>query len=183
MVTIKLLGRPAIFGDGIAFKGPRGKKSWGLLTYLVGSGAAIPRERLTRLFFPDAEDGLAALRWNLAELRRSTRQLQAFASDPVGLALGRDVQIDVQLLAAAPWYEVTDQIDLGAPLLEGLTFPSCPASSCGSRVSASGWSRSPPERCARQLVRRPRPAARIRPSSMRGAWWRSSRGTRTVTNC
>jgi len=126
MVTIKLLGRPAIFGDGIAFKGPRGKKSWGLLTYLVGSGAAIPRERLTRLFFPDAEDGLAALRWNLAELRRSTRQLQAFAGDPVGLALGRDVQIDVQLLAAAPWYEVTDQIDLGAPLLEGLTFPSCP---------------------------------------------------------
>ena len=32
MVTIKLLGRPAILGDGIAFEGPRGKKSWGLLT-------------------------------------------------------------------------------------------------------------------------------------------------------
>src|SRR5680860_812615 len=127
MVTIKLLGRPAILGDGIAFKGPRGNKSWGLLTYLVGSGAAIPRERLTRLLFPDAEDGLAALRWNLAELRRITRRPQAFAGDPVALALGRDVQIDVQLLAGAPWYEVIDHIDLGAPLLEGLTFPSCPS--------------------------------------------------------
>src|SRR5680860_75632 len=89
MVTIKLLGRPAILGDGIAFEGPRGKKSWGLLTYLVGSGAAIPRERLTGLLFPDAEDGLAALRWNLAELRRITRQPQAFAGDSVALALGR----------------------------------------------------------------------------------------------
>jgi DNA-binding SARP family transcriptional activator len=76
--------------------------------------------------FPDAEDGLAALRWNLAELRRVAGQLQAFAGDPVALALGRDVQIDVQQLAAAPWYEVIDQVDLGAPLLEGLTFPSCP---------------------------------------------------------
>jgi DNA-binding SARP family transcriptional activator len=126
MVTIKLLGRPAILGDGVETDGPRGKKSWGLLTYLVGSGAAIPRARLARLLFPDAEDGLAALRWNLAELRRVAGQLQAFAGDPVALALGRDVQIDVQQLAAAPWYEVIDQVDLGAPLLEGLTFPSCP---------------------------------------------------------
>jgi len=126
MVTIKLLGRPAILGDGVETDGPRGKKSWGLLTYLVGSGAAIPRARLARLLFPDAEDGLAALRWNLTELRRVAGQLQAFAGDPVALALGRDVQIDVQQLAAAPWYEVIDQVDLGAPLLEGLTFPSCP---------------------------------------------------------
>ena len=126
MVSIKLLGRPAILGDGVEFEGPRGKKGWGLLTYLVGSGVAIPRERLTRLLFPDAEDGLAALRWNLSELRRITRRPQAFAGDPVALALGRDVQIDVQLIAAAPWYEVIDHIDLGAPLLEGLTFPSCP---------------------------------------------------------
>ena len=127
MVSIKLLGRPAVLGDGVELEGPRGKKSWGLMTYLVSSGTAIPRERLARLFFPDAEDELAALRWNLAELRRATGQPQAFAGDPVALALGHDVQIDVQLLAAAPWYEVIDQIDLGAPLLEGFTFPSCPS--------------------------------------------------------
>jgi DNA-binding SARP family transcriptional activator len=125
MVTIKLLGRPALFGDGVALEGPRGKKGWGLLTYLVGSSAAVPRERLARLLFPDAADGLATLRWNLAELRRITREPHAFAGDPVTLSLTRDVQVDVHLLASAPWYEAIDQIDLSAPLLEGLTFPSC----------------------------------------------------------
>ncbi|MFP5253063.1 MAG: tetratricopeptide repeat protein [Actinomycetes bacterium] len=125
MVTIKLLGRPALLGDGVELEGPRGKKSWGLLAYLVGCATAVPRERLVRLLFPDAEDGLAALRWNLAELRRITREPHAFMGDPVTLSLPRRVQIDVHLLAAAPWYEVIDQIDLSAPLLEGITFPSC----------------------------------------------------------
>ena len=125
MLTIKLLGRPALFGDGVELEGPRGKKSWGLLTYLVSNAAAVPRERLVRLLFPDAQDGLASLRWNLAELRRITREPHAFAGDPVTLSLTRDVQVDVHLLAAAPWYEVIDQVDLSAPLLEGLTFPSC----------------------------------------------------------
>jgi DNA-binding SARP family transcriptional activator len=125
MVMVKLLGRPAILANGVELEGPRGKKSWGLLTYLAGSDAAIPRERLVRLLFPDADDGLAALRWNLAELRRITGQPQSFAGDPVALALGSDVRVDLQLLAAAPWYEVIDQIDLDAPLLEGLAYPSC----------------------------------------------------------
>jgi len=125
MVTIKLLGRPALSADGVELAGPRGKKSWGLLTYLVGSPTAVPRERLVRLLFPDAEDGLAALRWNLAELRRITREPHAFAGDPVTLSLTHDVQVDVHLLAAAPWYEVIDELDLSAPLLEGYTFPAC----------------------------------------------------------
>ena len=102
MLTIKLLGRPALFGDGVELEGPRGKKSWGLLTYLVSNAAAVPRERLVRLLFPDAQDGLASLRWNLAELRRITREPHAFAGDPVTLSLTRDVQVDVHLLAAAP---------------------------------------------------------------------------------
>lgn len=125
MVTVKLLGRPAVLDDGAQVAGARGKKCWGLLAYLAGSGAAIPRERLVRLLFPDADDGLAALRWNLAELRRVTGQPQSFAGDPVALALGADVRIDVHLLAAAPWYDVIDLTDLDAPLLEGLAYPAC----------------------------------------------------------
>jgi len=127
MVTITLLGRPTIsLADGVEQESPRGKKGWGLLTYLVGNAAAVPRERLVRLLFPEAADGLAALRWNLAELRRITKGPDAFAGDPVRLALSRDVRVDVHVLATAPWYEVIDTMDLSSPLLEGLTFPSCP---------------------------------------------------------
>lgn len=125
MPLVRLLGRPTVVADGAEVAGARGNKSWGLLAYLVGSRAAVPRERLVQLLFPDAADGLAALRWNLAQLRRAVGQPQAFAGDPVVLALGATVKVDVQLLAAAPWYEVVEQVDLGAPLLAGLAYPSC----------------------------------------------------------
>ena len=125
MLLVQLLGSPTVVDDGVEIPGLRGRKAWGLLAYLVGSGAPVPRERLVPLLFPDAEDGLAALRWNLAQLRRCVGNPQSFAGDPVLLTLGAGAKVDVQLLAAAPWYEVTDQIDLGAPLLEGITFPSC----------------------------------------------------------
>jgi len=124
MLTIKLLGSPALLDDGVRVGGVRGKKGWGLLAYLVSNTAPVPRERLARLLFPDAADGLAALRWNLAELRRITGAPQAFAGDPVALALP-GVQVDVHVLATAPWYEVIEQVDVASPLLEGLAFPSC----------------------------------------------------------
>ena len=125
MLLVTLLGRPTVVADGHEVDGPRGNKAWGLLAYLVGSRSPVPRERLVPLLFPDAADGLAALRWNLAQLRRVVSRPQAFVGDPVVLALGAGVKVDVQLLAAAPWYEVVDQVDLGAPLLEGMAFPSC----------------------------------------------------------
>jgi DNA-binding SARP family transcriptional activator len=125
VLLVKLLGRPTVLADGVEVDGPRGNKAWGLFAYLVGIGAPVPRERLVPLLFPDAADGLAALRWNLAQLRRVVRQPQAFAGDPVMMALGTMARVDVQLLAAAPWYEVVDEVELGAPLLDGLTFPTC----------------------------------------------------------
>ena len=77
MLLVKLLGRPTVLADGVEVGGPRGNKAWGLFAYLVGIGAPVPRERLVPLLFPDAEDGLAALRWNLNQLRRLVRQPQA----------------------------------------------------------------------------------------------------------
>ena len=125
MLLIKLLGPPALIADGVEIPGPRGNKAWAILAYLVGNAAPIPRDRFVSLLFPDAADGSAALRWSLAELRRCVGAPQAFAGDPVILALGPDVQVDVQVLAAAPWYEAIELLDLTAPLLEGIGLPSC----------------------------------------------------------
>lgn len=126
MVFVRLLGRPQLVRDGVPSQGPRGHKAWGLLAYLVGSGGPMPRERLAALLFADAADGLAALRWNLAELRRCLGNRDAFVGDPVVPALGADVHIDLQLLGTAPWPDVVDHVELGASLLEGMTFPGCP---------------------------------------------------------
>ena len=125
MLLVSLLGRPAVRADGAELAGPRGNKAWALLAYLVGSGVPVPRERLARLLFPDAADGLAALRWNLAQLRRLVGQPQSFSGDPVTLGLGPSARVDVHVLETAPWYEAVEQVDLGAPLLEGMAFPSC----------------------------------------------------------
>jgi DNA-binding SARP family transcriptional activator len=127
VLDVQLLGRPSVCLDGVPVDGPRGHKTWGLLAYLVGVGVPVPRDRLVALLFPDADDGLAALRWNLAQLRRAVRSPEAFRGDPVAAALGPDVRVDVHQLATAPWYEVLDRVDVAAPLLEGVTFPACPA--------------------------------------------------------
>src|SRR3954468_1080552 len=125
MLLVPVLGRPALRDDDVPVLGPRSHKAWGLLAYLVANGP-VPRDRLVPLLFPDAEDGRAALRWNLAHLRRVLGRPQALQGDPVLAALGPEVRVDAHLLAVAPWYELLDRVDIGAPLLEGLAFPSCP---------------------------------------------------------
>lgn len=126
MIFVKLLGRPALQHDGVALPAPRGNKAWAVLAYLVGSSAPVPRDRLVSLLFPDAADGAAALRWNLTELRRCVANRKAFAGDPVALALGPEVRVDVLVLSAAPWFETAELADLTSPLLEGHDLPSCP---------------------------------------------------------
>ena len=126
MLHIKLLGRPSLVADGREVPGPRGAKAWATLAYLAGSPSPVPRDRMVSLLFPDAADGAAALRWSLAELRRSIGNPRSFAGDPVALALGPEVTVDVQVLAAAPWYQATELPDLTSPLLEGIRLASCP---------------------------------------------------------
>ena len=69
-LEISLLGSPTVRRDGVPVAAPRGSKVWGLLAYLVLSEAPVSRTRAAALLFPDANDPLAALRWNLHELRR-----------------------------------------------------------------------------------------------------------------
>ncbi|MDX6727338.1 MAG: hypothetical protein QOK49_2143, partial [Baekduia sp.] len=114
-VAIRLLGRPAIERDGPPLAPPRGRKTWALLTYLLLSERPPPRTRVASLLFPEAADPLGALRWTLADLRRTLDAPEALQGDPLELRLPAGVAVDV--LGAGV---------LDGELLEGMTFPSSP---------------------------------------------------------
>lgn len=71
MLTIRLLGPPAIERDGRPVRSPRGRKAWAVLGYVLLAERAPSRKHLAEVFFCDADDPLGALRWTLAELRRT----------------------------------------------------------------------------------------------------------------
>ena len=119
-IGIHLLGAPWIEVDRERAAGPRGWKAWALLAYLIITQAPVPRERLAELLFGDADDPLGALRWNLAELRRSLRPSIEIGGDPVVLALPADAFVDVLALGSATWVEAVQVPALGRDLLEGI---------------------------------------------------------------
>jgi len=119
-IGIHLLGAPWIEVDRERTAGPRGWKAWALLAYLIVSQTPVPRERLAELLFADADDPLGALRWNLAELRRSLRPSIEVGGDPVVLALPADAFVDVLALGSATWVEAVQVPALGQDLLEGI---------------------------------------------------------------
>lgn len=119
-IGIHLLGAPWIEVDRERAAGPRGWKAWALLAYLIITEAPVPRERLAELLFADADDPLGALRWNLAELRRSLRPSIEVGGDPVVLALPADAFVDVLALGSATWVEAVQVPALGRDLLEGI---------------------------------------------------------------
>ncbi|HEU5109828.1 MAG TPA: BTAD domain-containing putative transcriptional regulator, partial [Micromonosporaceae bacterium] len=124
MVTIRLLGPPAIErADGPA-RPPRGRKAWALLAYLLLAERPPGRRHLADLLFGDADDPLGALRWTLAELRRALGTPGALTGDPVTPRLGGDVAVDV--------HQVTDDggdpralLALDGELLDGVSLPNC----------------------------------------------------------
>ena len=75
-VVVRLLGAPSVETDGAPTTPARGRKSWALLSLLVLSERPPTRQRLATLLFPDADDPLGALRWSLADLRRSLAALR-----------------------------------------------------------------------------------------------------------
>jgi DNA-binding SARP family transcriptional activator len=95
-LVVRLLGRPEIQRDGVVVPSPRGRKVWGVLGYLVLSEQRVPRARLAALMFGGADDPLGALRWELAQVRRSLGLPAALRGDPLGLELppgGRGVDV------------------------------------------------------------------------------------------
>lgn len=124
--SIQLLGVPQfVLQDGTAVV-LRGHKAWGLLVYLATHEGALSRQHLARLLFEDAEDPLAALRWNLTELRRG---LGSASLRGEMLALHRDpgVTIDVDVLRRGGAFEGARLPGIGRELLEGLSFHSSPS--------------------------------------------------------
>ena len=119
MVTIRLLGRPAIERDGVPAKPPRGRKAWAMLAYLVLTDRPRSRQHLAQLFFGDANDPLGALRWTLAELRRALCAPGVLTGDPVALALADDVAIDVHTVTA-DGDDPAGLLAVGGELLEGV---------------------------------------------------------------
>jgi DNA-binding SARP family transcriptional activator len=115
-VAIRLLGRPGIVRDGVALAPPRGRKTWALLTYLLLSERPPPRTRVASLLFSEANDPLGALRWTLADLRRTLGSPESAQGDPLELRLPAEVSVDVMGAAG-----------LDGELLEGMTFPSSAA--------------------------------------------------------
>jgi DNA-binding SARP family transcriptional activator len=124
--VIHLLGAPRILRDGTTNAVLRGNKSWGLLAYLVQHPAGVSRQRLAALLFEDAEDPLAALRWNLSELRRAVGDV-ALAGDVLVLPLERIAYLDVDVVARGNWSSALAVPGLGLDLLEGLGFANSPS--------------------------------------------------------
>lgn len=122
--VVRLLGAPSVETGGAPVPAPRGRKSWALLAYVLLAERPPSRQRLAALLFPDAEDPLGALRWSLADLRRTLSSYAEIGGDPVAIRLSDDATTDIEMLE----HGITEPLDsLGGELLEGLTLEGCPA--------------------------------------------------------
>jgi len=125
-LAIHLLGAPRVELDGHALPAPRGHKVWGLLAYLLRCDGPVGRAHLAGLLFADADDPLAALRWNLSELRRML-SLANLRGDALQLSLEPTVYVDVNVVALGTWVEALRLPGLDRELLEGMSFSSSPS--------------------------------------------------------
>lgn len=123
---VHLLGTPSVLREGGVKAVLRGHKAWGLLAYLVQHPAGVSRQRLASLLFEEAEDPLAALRWNLSELRRALGDV-GLGGEVVVLPLQRTAYVDVDVMARGHWSQALQVQGLGQDLLEGLSFASSPS--------------------------------------------------------
>ncbi|MCW3009952.1 MAG: transcriptional regulator, family, partial [Solirubrobacterales bacterium] len=116
VLVIHLLGPPEVERDGSAVAPPRGHKAWSVLAHLALAERPVPRARLAELLFGDAADPLGALRWTLAQLRRSLGEPGLLRGDPLGLALPPGAVVDVRALAS----DHPDSALVRGELLEGV---------------------------------------------------------------
>jgi DNA-binding SARP family transcriptional activator len=116
MLTIRLMGRPSIERDDQPVRSPRGRKAWALLAYVLLAERPPSRRALAELLFRDADDPLGALRWTLAELRRSLGLPEAFSGDPVLSNLGPDVTVDIEDPETTSEGELLDGVELPSSL-------------------------------------------------------------------
>ena len=123
-LVIRLLGAPSIEVDGAPVRPPRGRKSWAVLAYVLLAERPPSRHRLASLLFADADDPLGALRWTLAEVRRSLRPFGELVGDPVAVRFSDEVSVSIDALAMSG--SAPREVHEGQ-LLEGMSFDGCEA--------------------------------------------------------
>lgn len=126
-VKIRLLGPPAIEDTAGNSRQPRGRKAWGLLAYLVAQQRATRRIHVATMLFPDAEDPLGALRWNLSELRKALGPEVTLGGDPLFVSMPPKYRCDVYVATGIQEAQGGDFELPDVELLEGLNFTDCPA--------------------------------------------------------
>lgn len=126
VLEIHLLGVPRVVRDGKLAPAPRGHKAWGLLAWLLCGAPASTRSHLAAQLFENAEDPLAALRWNLSELRRLLGDVD-LGGEALRLALPPQTLVDVHVLGRPCGPDTLALPGLGRELLEGMHFDGAPA--------------------------------------------------------
>src|SRR5580698_7982499 len=94
---VRLLGSPRIEEDGQSCPAPRGVKTWAVLARVALAERPVGRRELAGELFGEADDPLGALRWCLADVRRSLAMPGLLRGDPLGLSPG-ELWLDVQAL-------------------------------------------------------------------------------------
>jgi len=127
VLEIRLLGAPALLRDGAPVP-LTGRKTWGLLAYLLLEPRPPTRiDALSRLS-PDADDPQAALRWLLHQVRRAIAPEATIDADGDRLTLRLDegVRTDVGRLFAER-VDPAGVVDIATgDLLEGMAFDDAP---------------------------------------------------------
>jgi DNA-binding SARP family transcriptional activator len=122
-VKVRLLGPPRVEdGAGQPCPPPRGQKSWAVAARVALAERPLTRRELAAELFPEADDPLGALRWCLADLRRSLGDPQLLRGDPLRLADG-SLWLDVWAL----WEGSLPAADIGGELLAGAEPRGSPA--------------------------------------------------------
>ncbi len=120
MLHINLIGPPAVIDPDGRLTGPRGRKAWALLGRIARSEDRLSRRQLVDEMFTEADDPMAALRWNLAELRRTLGFTESFVGDPIDPNFPDSVRIDASSPAETvrdgrlPTGDFLEGIDVGA---------------------------------------------------------------------
>lgn len=116
-----LLGCPRIEGCGQRCPPPRGLKSWAVLARVALGERPAERRELAGELFGEAADPLGALRWCLADLRRSFGLPTLLRGNPLSLTRG-ELWLDVWALEDGS----LPAADIGGDLLEGIELRDCP---------------------------------------------------------
>lgn len=129
-LRIGLLGVPRLEVDGDARR-PEGRKSWGLLAYILLADRAPTRRELAERLWSEADDPLRAQRWTLVQVRRALEPSARIVEEDGRLRLaghGDDVpRTDALPVLAGALTPAEAEALPSAELLEGFDFASAPA--------------------------------------------------------